>query len=86
MLGSRKDPRCAAPAEEARHIIKKEGSLIIERFRVFQEDWDSCMGNDLRFDKQARDKYITMSIRVVIESSLDIVRILLFSGNTLPPS
>lgn len=44
------------------------------------------MGNDLRFDKQARDKYITMSIRVVIESSLDIVRILLFSGNTLPPS
>ena len=30
------------------------------------------MGNDLRFDKQARDKYITMSIRVVIESSLDI--------------
>ncbi|KAG6761548.1 hypothetical protein POTOM_034776 [Populus tomentosa] len=65
-------PHCAAPAEEARHIIKKEGSLNIERFTVFQVDWDSCMGNDLRFDKQAREKYITMSIRVlVIESSLD---------------
>ncbi|KAL3580666.1 hypothetical protein D5086_018501 [Populus alba] len=66
-LGRFNLPHCAAPAEEARHIIKKEGSLNIERFRVFQVDWDSCMGNDLRFDKQARDKYITMSIRVVIE-------------------
>lgn len=36
-------PHCAAPAEEARHIIKKEGSLNIERFKEFQVDWDACI-------------------------------------------